>query len=158
MVRLVNDNNVLVVSRTGGNTTWATPLQVMMDSGAQLVMIGKWCAQDLDLTATNLEPCPFTIVTSVGGTERAIGYTRLPLQLIFCIGPGPLYSHLSLQCAITSATNYDILVGQEALYPLGFGLDKWTEEAWIRTGWSTGEGRKELIPVAFAAAALTMST
>ena len=157
VVRLVNDNNVLVVSRTGGNPTRATPLRVMMDSGAQPVMIGKRLAQDLGLTAADLEPCPFTIVTSVGGTERATGYTRQPLQLIFCIGPGPLYSHLSLQCAVTSATNYDILVGQQALYPLGFGLDNWTEEAWIRPGWSTGDGRKEFIPVAFAAAAMTMS-
>jgi len=157
VVRLVNDNNVLVVSRTGDNTTRATPLRVMMDSGAQPVMIGKRLAQELGLSAADLEPCPFTIVTSVGGTERAIGYTRQPLQLIFCIGPGPLYSHLSLQCAVTSATNYDILVGQQALYPLGFGLDNWTEEAWIRPGWSTGDGRKEFIPVAFAAAAMTMS-
>ena len=44
VVRLVNDNNVLVVSRTGGHTTRATPLRVMMDSGAQPVMIGKWLA------------------------------------------------------------------------------------------------------------------
>lgn len=58
---------------------------------------------------------------------------------------------------MTSATNYDILVGQQALYPLGFGLDNWTEEAWIRPGWSAGDGRKEFIPVAFAAAAMTMS-
>lgn len=157
VVRLVNDNNVLVVSRTGGNATRATPLRVMMDSGAQPVMIGKRLAQELGLSAADLEPCPFTIVTSVGGTERATGYTRQPLQLIFCIGPRPLYSHLSLQCAVTSATNYDILVGQQALYPLGFGLDNWTEEAWIRPGWSAGDGRKEFIPVAFAAAAMTMS-
>ena len=54
---------------------------------------------------------------------------------------------------MTDATNYDILASQQALYLLGFGLDSWTEEAWIPPGWSTGNGHRELIHVAFAAAA-----
>ena len=54
---------------------------------------------------------------------------------------------------MTDATNYDILVGQQTLYPLDFGLDNLTKKAWIQPGWSTGDGRTELIPVAFAAAA-----
>ena len=158
VVRLVNDDGVMVVARTDGNSTTATPLRVMLDSGAQPVMIGKQLAQDLGLLAADLEPCPFTIVTSVGGTETALGYTRHPLQLMFGVGSGPLFSHVSLQCAVTAATNYDILVGQQALYPLGFGVDNWTEEAWIRPGWSAGDGRKELIPVVFAASAVTETT
>jgi hypothetical protein len=121
-------------------------------------MIGKQLALDLGLEASDLEPCPFTIVTSVGGMEKAMGYTRHPLQLMFGVGSGPLFSHVSLQCAVTGATNYDILVGQQALYPLGFGVDNWTEEAWIRPGWSAGDGRKELIPVVFAASAVTSTT
>jgi hypothetical protein len=123
VVRLVNDDGVMVVGRTDGNSTRATPLRVMLDSGAQPVMIGKQLAQDLGLVASDLEPCPFTIVTSVGGTETALGYTRHPLQLMFGVGSGPLFTHVSLQCAVTGATNYDILVGQQALYPLGFGVD-----------------------------------
>lgn len=43
----------------GGNTICAMPLQMMMDSSAQLVMIGKRLAHDLGLATTNLEPCPF---------------------------------------------------------------------------------------------------
>ena len=54
---------------------------------------------------------------------------------------------------MTDATNYDILVGQQALFPLGFGLDNMTVEAWIRPGWSAGDGRRKLILMAFAAAA-----
>ena len=74
--RLVYDNNVLVVSRAGGNTTRATRLRVIMDSGAQPIMIDEQLAQELGLSATDLEPCLFTIVTSLGDTERAISYTR----------------------------------------------------------------------------------
>ena len=155
VVRLVNDGGVMVVGCTDGNSTRATPLRVMLDSGAQPVMIGKQLAQDLGLGAADLEPCPFTILTSVGGTEKAMGYTRHPLRLMFGVGSSPLFSHVSLQCAVTGATNYDILVGQQALYPLGFGVDNWTEEAWIRPGWSAGDGKKELILVVFAASAVT---
>ena len=35
-------------------------------------------------------------------------------------------------------------------------MDNWTEEAWIRPGWSSGDGRKVFIPVAFAATSMTM--
>ena len=122
----------MVVARTDGNFTRATPLRVLMNFRAQPVMIGKQLAQDLGLGAADLEPCPFTIVTSVGATEKAMGYTRHPLQLVFSMGSGPLFSHVSLQCAVTGASNYDILVGQQALYSLGFGVDNRTEEAWIR--------------------------
>ena len=41
------------------------------------------------------------------------------------------------------------MVGWQTLYPLGFGLNNWTEEAWIRPGWSASDGRKELIHVVF---------
>ena len=68
--------------------------------------------------------------------------------------PGDPPVPLLLRCAVTDATNYDILVGQQALYSLGFGLDNRTEEAWIRPGWLAGDGRRELILVAFAAAAI----
>ena len=96
---------------------------MMMDKGAQLVMFGKPLAQDLGLIGANLEPCPFTIVTLVGGIEHATSYTKEPLHLIFHFGFGPFYSHLSLKCVVTNATNYNLLLGQQALYPFDFGLD-----------------------------------
>jgi len=62
----------------------------MIDSGAQPSMIGKKLAQELGLTVVDLVPCPFTIVTSIRGTNQATSYTKQPLQLILCIGPRPL--------------------------------------------------------------------
>lgn len=59
MVWLVNDNNVHMVGHMGGNTTYATPLPMVMDFGAQPIMIGKWLAQNLGFGATNLEPSCF---------------------------------------------------------------------------------------------------
>ena len=120
---MVNDTGILVVSRTGGKATRVAPRYVMMDSGAQLVMIGKKLTQELGLAAKDLAPCPFTIVTSVGYVERATGYIQEPLQLSFRVKPGDPPAPLLLRCTMTNATNYDILVGQQVLYPLGFGLD-----------------------------------
>jgi hypothetical protein len=103
----------------------------MMDSGAKPIMIGKKLAQKLRLTADNLAPCPVTIVTSIGHVERATSYTREPLHFSFRMKPGDPLAHLFLRCAVVDATNYYILVGQQAFYPLGFGLDNWIQEAWI---------------------------
>jgi len=36
-------------------------------------------------------------------------------------------------------------------------LHNWIDEAWIRPGWSTSDGRKDFISIAFATLAMTMS-
>ena len=115
-------------------------------------MLGKLLVQSLDFSANDLDPCPFTIATSLGGTEQPTGITKEPLRLQFKVGTNA-YTHISVRCVITSATSYDILLGQQALYPIGFGHDSWTEEAWFRPGWSQGDGRKEVIPVIFGSLA-----
>ena len=86
VVRLMNDKSIFVVSRTDLPAIRATSLRVMMDSGAQPIMICKGLADSLGLTLVNLDPCPFIIVTSVGGTKRAISYTKIPLCLVFNVG------------------------------------------------------------------------
>lgn len=96
VVRLVNYNGIIIFGRTGCNITRATPSWVMMDTWAQLVMLGKHLAQELNLTTSDLEPCPFTIITLVGSTERATSYTNKPLQLIFLILVLNLFIHTYL--------------------------------------------------------------
>ena len=77
---------------------------------------------------------PFTIVTSIGHVERATGYTREELQFNFQIKPEDSPTPLLLMCVLTDVTNYDILIGQQALYPHGFDLDNATKEALICPG------------------------
>ena len=83
VVHMVNDIGILVVSRTGGNATRVALRCVMMSLGAPPVMIGKRLAYELGLAAKDLAPCSFIIVTSIGHVERAMGYTREPIQLGF---------------------------------------------------------------------------
>ena len=74
-------------------------------------------------SADDLVPCSFTIVTLIGHMQRATSYTREPLQLSFRMKPRDAPVLLLLRCTVTDATNYDILIGQETLYPFDFGLD-----------------------------------
>jgi hypothetical protein len=36
---------------------------------------------------------------------------------------------LHVKCLVTNATNYDLFIGQEAMFPLGFTIDNWFEHA-----------------------------
>jgi hypothetical protein len=85
----------------------------MLDDGLrkQPIMIGKRSCHELRLMAHNSLPCPFTIITSIGHLKRATSYTREPVQLSFQLKPQDPPAHLFLRCAVTDATNYNILVG-----------------------------------------------
>jgi hypothetical protein len=126
---MVHNFGISLVSRAGGNSVRVAPQYMMMDSKAQLIMIGKKLGHNLRLTVDDLAPCPFTIVTSIGHVERATGYTRELQQLSLRVKPGDPSAPLLLMCAVTDATNYDTSIGQQTLYPLGPGLDNYTEEA-----------------------------
>ena len=108
---MVNDIDILVVSQVGCNHIRVSPQCVMMDLGAQPVMIGKRFANELRLMADDLASCSFIIVISIGHVERAIGYTWEPLQLSLRVKPRDPFTPLLLRCPVTYATNYDILVG-----------------------------------------------
>ena len=111
VVRMVNEFDILMVSQAGGNIIRVAPQCEMMDSRAPPAMIDKKLAQELRLTINDLDSCPFTIVTSIGHVERATGYNQEPLQLCFQVKSGDPSAPLVIRCAMTDATNYDILVG-----------------------------------------------
>jgi hypothetical protein len=46
-------------------------------------MLGTAAVAGLELTKDTLKECPWTISTSIGGTERAIGITKVELSLKF---------------------------------------------------------------------------
>jgi hypothetical protein len=39
---------------------------------------------------------------------------------------------LQVKCLVTNATSYDVLIGQEALFPPGFTIDNWFEHAYYQ--------------------------
>ncbi|OAE18202.1 hypothetical protein AXG93_406s1700 [Marchantia polymorpha subsp. ruderalis] len=53
------------------------PARVLLDSGAQPLMLGKTACISLGVRRSELEPCPFQIQTSLGGTsDRSYMMTR----------------------------------------------------------------------------------
>jgi hypothetical protein len=87
------------------------PTQVLLDIGAQPVMLGKKVAKELQLKKMDLEPCPFTIVTSLGSTKHVIRLTKDQICLEFKVGPNEV-THLNLKCVVIGAKTYDIMLGQ----------------------------------------------
>ena len=65
----------MLVSQAGGNPIHVGPLCRMMDSGAQLIMIGTNLAQELWLMANDLNPCSFTIVCIKPKDPSAVFFT-----------------------------------------------------------------------------------
>jgi hypothetical protein len=96
-----------------------------------------------------LEECPWTINTSMGGTERATGITKAELSLKLNQEDVKDAGFMRVKAIVTEAKSYDVLVGTTVLYPMGFTLDFWEEIASYRPGWQAGDGRKAQLSARF---------
>ncbi len=54
---------------------------------------------------------------------------------------------LHVKCLVTNATNYNVLIGQEALFPPGFIIDNSFEHAYYRVDWETNGHHLGYIPL-----------
>ena len=74
VVRLVNEGQTFSVTR--GDSSRAYPKRVLLDTGAQPVMLGRRLANELSLVPHDLDPCPFTIATSLGAQSNQLDSRR----------------------------------------------------------------------------------
>jgi hypothetical protein len=76
------------------------------------------------------------IHTASGSVEEVLGESSNLITLNFNEGT---YEELCLhvRCLVTDATNYDVLIGQEALFPPSFTIDNLFEHAYYRVDWET---------------------
>ncbi|PTQ39138.1 hypothetical protein MARPO_0047s0110 [Marchantia polymorpha] len=124
------------------------PTRVLLDSGAQPLMLGKIACISLGVRRSELEPCPFQIQTSLGGTsDRSYRMTRECISMQLRHGHAQDSLQFGVRAVVTSAESYDVLVGGAVLYPMGFRMDYWTETAAYRPGWESGDGRMSEMPV-----------
>jgi hypothetical protein len=105
-------------------------------------MLGASAIEGLGLTKDALEKCPWTISTSMGGTEHATGITKIELSLQLNPDNVEDASFMKVKAIITEAKSYDVLVGSTVLYPMGFTLDFWEETASYRLRWQASDGHK----------------
>ncbi len=104
------------------------PDRVLLDFGAQPLMLGKAACIGLGIWRSELELCPFQIQTSLGGTSaRSHFMTRERLLVQMKPDHAPNSSRLGVTIVVTTVELYDVLVGGVVLYPMGFQMDYWTE-------------------------------
>jgi len=126
------------------------PDRVLLDSGAQPLMLGKAACIGLDIRRLELELCPFQIQTSLGGaTDRSNFMTRERLSVQMKPDHVTDSSRLGMTAVVTVVESYDVLVGGVVLYPMGFQMDYWTETTTYRPGWQSRDGRMSQVHVRF---------
>jgi hypothetical protein len=139
---VVVDNSQGIFQLVGPKGKVFVPRQVLLDSGAQPLMLGASAVAGLELTKDTLEECPWTISTSMGETERATGITKTELSLKLNQEDVEDAGFMRVKAIVMEAKSYDVLVGTTVLYPIGFTLDFWEEIASYRPGWQAGDGHK----------------
>jgi hypothetical protein len=101
------------------------PRRVLLDSGAQLLMLGASAIVGLELTKDTLVECPWITSTSIGGTECTTGITKVELSLKLNQEDVEDVGSMKVKVIVTEAKSYDVLVGTIVLYSMGFTLDFW---------------------------------
>jgi hypothetical protein len=146
---VVVDNSQGIFQLVGPKGKVFVPRRVLLDSGAQPLMLGASAVAGLEFTKDTLEECPWTISTSMGGTKRTTCITKAELSLKLNQGDVEDVGFMKVKAIVTEAKSYDVLVGTTVLYSMGFILDFWEEIASYRLGWQAGDRRKAQLPARF---------
>jgi len=86
------------------------------------------------------------IHTASGSVEEVLGESSKLITLNFNKGTDhELY--LQVKCLITNAMSYNVFIGQEALFPLGFIIDNWFEHVYYRVDWEIDDHHLGYIPL-----------
>jgi hypothetical protein len=115
------DNTKLAI-QMGGHT----PRVVLLDTGAQPVIFGVQFAKKMGMLNSKLQKSMWQIHTTKGSVEEVLGESSNLIALNFNEGTDYEFC-LQVRCLVTNATSYDMLIGQEALFPPGFTIDNWFE-------------------------------
>lgn len=125
------------------------PQRVIIDSGAQPVLVGARVAKALGLVGDKLVPCPFAIQTSLGGQDQAEGATKEALLLTLFPGVEGKEAKVRVKVVVTAAESYDVLLGAAFLSTLGFVIDYRQPNCYFYPGMSEHDHRKVSLPVVF---------
>ncbi|CAM6014511.1 unnamed protein product [Sphagnum balticum] len=108
------DNTELAI-QVGGHT----PRVVLLDTGAQPVILRIQFAKKMGMFDSKLRKSMWQIRTASGSVEEVLGESSNLITLKFNEGTDQELC-LQVRCLVTNATSYDVLIGQEALFPPGW--------------------------------------
>jgi hypothetical protein len=135
-------DNIESTIQVGGHT----PRVVLLDTGAQPVILGIQFAKKMGMQDSKLRKSMWQIRTASGSVEEVLGESSELITLNFNEGTDQELC-LQVRCLVTNATSYDVLIGQEALFPPGFTIDNWFEHAYYRVDWETHGHHLGYIPL-----------
>jgi len=99
-----------------------TPRVVLFDIGAQPVILGVQFAKKMGMLDSKLRKFMCQICTASGSVEEVLGESSDFIALKFNEGTDQELC-LQVRCLVTNVTSYGVLIGQEALFPLGFTIE-----------------------------------
>ncbi len=118
-------DNIELVIQVGGHT----PRVLLLDICAQLVILGVQFAKNMGMLDSKLRKSMWQIYTASGSVKEVLGESSNLITLNFNEGTDQDF-YLHVKCLVTNATSYDVFIGQEALFPLGFTINNWFEHAY----------------------------
>ncbi len=137
---VIIENTELAI-QMGGHT----PRVVLLDIGAQLVIIGVQFANKMGMLNSKLRKSIRQICIANGSIKEVLGEGSDFITLNFNEGTNQELC-LHVRCLITNVTSYDVLIGHEALFPLGYIIDNWFEHAYYGVDWETDGHHLGYIP------------
>jgi hypothetical protein len=110
------------------------------------MILGVHFAKKMGMLDSKLQKSMWQICTSSGNIEEVFKESSNLIGLNFNEGT---YQELCLhvRCLVTNAINYDVLIGQEALFPLGFTIDNWFEYTHYPVDWEINGHHLGYIPL-----------
>jgi hypothetical protein len=102
---------------------------VLLDIGAQPVILGVQFTKKMGMLNSKLWKSMWQIRIVSGSVKEVLGESSDLIALNFNEGTNQELC-LQVRCLVTNATSYDVLIGQEALFPPGFTIDNWFEHVY----------------------------
>jgi hypothetical protein len=99
-----------------------TPKMVLLDTNAHSVILGIQFAKKMGMFDSKLWKSMWQICTANGNVGEVLGESLDLIAFTFNEGTNQEFC-LQVNCLVTNATNYDVLIGQKALFPPGFTID-----------------------------------
>ncbi len=119
---------------------------VLLDTSAQLVILGVQFAKKMGLLDSKLQKFMWQIHITSGSIEEIFGESLNLNPLNFNEGTNQELC-LQVKCLVTNAISYDVLIGQKALFPPGFIIDNSFEHVYYRVDWETDGHHLGYIPL-----------
>jgi len=99
-----------------------TPRVVLLDTGAQPVILGVQFAKKMGMLNSKSRKSMWQICTDSGSVEEVLGESSDLIALKFNEGTDRELC-LQVKCLVTNATSYDVFIGQKAMFSPGFTID-----------------------------------